>query len=242
MSWDNLEWKLGGDAELTPRGILYSAVLYSFIKQKSQEWLQEQLTKTAQASFPPRPGDKTPPYPELLYKGLEDKNFCVWTSMLKRSVQTAKFFENDDTFDVKGWDCFNEMYHGKFEGMTMEQIANEEPNEYKKRQEDKLHYVYPGVGGEGYLNVIGRLREMIREIERVTDHVCIISHRSVCRVLMAYFMGLEPNEIIELDIPLGMIFSIEPKPYGIEFHAYKYNEEAGTFDEASDYQVRKMSH
>lgn len=73
----------------------------------------------------------------------------------------------------------NELNAGDFEGMTYDEIAAKHPEEYEKRAKDKLQYIYPGVGGEGYLQVISRLRDMVREIERITDHLLIIGHRSV---------------------------------------------------------------
>ncbi|ROT40308.1 6-phosphofructo-2-kinase [Sodiomyces alkalinus F11] len=239
QSVDNRLGKLGGDSDLTQQGRQYGQVLYKFITQKRKEWLIEQKDKVAQSSFPPQPGDHTPPYPEL-FQELDEKNFCVWTSMLKRSVQTADAFEEDDeNYDVKNWEMLNELNAGLFEGMTYEQIARDYPSEYEKRTKDKLHYVYPGVGGEGYLQVIARLRDMVREIERLTDHILIIGHRSVCRVLMAYFMDLQREDIADLDVPLGMLYAIEPKPYGYDFHAYRYNEERQTFDELPNYKPRR---
>ncbi|AEO71681.1 uncharacterized protein THITE_2124399 [Thermothielavioides terrestris NRRL 8126] len=238
QSEDNRLNKLGGDSELTERGHCYGHALYNFITYKRKEWLIQQKNKIASSTFPPEPGDNTPPYPEP-NKELDDKNFCVWTSMLKRSIETAEYFEADDDYDVKAWEMLNEMNAGAFEGMTYDEIAEKYPEEYAKRAKDKLGYIYPGVGGEGYLQVISRLRDMVREIERITDHVLIISHRSVCRVLMAYFMDLTREDIADLDLPLGLLYSIEPKPYGIEFHAYKYNEATEWFDEIPDYKPRK---
>ncbi|KAK4240297.1 6-phosphofructo-2-kinase-domain-containing protein [Achaetomium macrosporum] len=238
QSEDNRVNKLGGNSELTERGHLYAHALYKFITYKRKEWLIEQKNKIASSSFPPQPGDNTPPYPELNQE-LDDKNFCVWTSMLKRSIETAEYFEADDDYDVKAWEMLNELNAGDFEGMTYEEIARRFPEEYAKRARDKLGYIYPGVGGEGYLQIISRLRDMVREMERITDHVLIIGHRSVCRVLMAYFMDLTRDDIADLDLPLGLLYSIEPKPYGIEFHAYKYNEETGWFDEIPNYKPRK---
>ncbi len=188
--------------------------------------------------LPLQPGDQTPPYPDLLGE-LEEKNFCVWTSMLERSKATAKFFEEDENYDVKAWEMLNELNAGDFEGMTYEAIKEHHLIEYTKRRADKLNYIYPGVGGEGYLQVISRLREIIREIERVKDHILIIGHRSICRVLMAYFMDLSQDDIADLDVPLGMLFAIEPKPYGIEFHAYKYNKTNFGFEELPDYKPQK---
>ncbi|TGJ86055.1 hypothetical protein E0Z10_g2709 [Xylaria hypoxylon] len=237
QSEDNRLGKIGGNSELTDRGHLYSHVLYNFMTHKRKEWLIDQKNKIAQSSFPPLPGDESPPYPEI--NEVDEKNTCVWTSMLTRSMQTAQYFEADEDYDVKNWEMLNELNAGKFEGLTYEEIARDHTDEYTKRQMDKLHYVYPGVGGEGYLQVISRLRDMVREIERIKDHLVIIGHRSVCRVLMAYFMDLTRHDIADLDMPLGVVYVIEPKPYGIEFHAYKYNEGAGWFDEIPDYKPQK---
>lgn len=74
--------------------------------------------------MPPRPGDTTPPNPEYS-KGdsIDDdgrpaeKNFCVWTSMLQRSVQTAQFFDEEE-FDIKEMRMLNELSAGVAEGLT----------------------------------------------------------------------------------------------------------------------------
>lgn len=240
QSIDNELGKLGGDSPLTERGHCYGQALYRFITQKRKEWIMEQKSKMAQASFPPQPGDNTPPYPDM-NRDLDEKNFCIWTSMLQRSVETAEYFDVDDDYDVKNWEMLNELNAGQFEGMTYEEIAKKYPEEFHKRSNDKLNYIYPGVGGEGYLQVISRLRDMVREIERITDHVLIIGHRSVCRVLMAYFMDLTREDITDMDVPLGMLYSIEPKPYGLAFHAYKYNEPQGWFDELPNYKPQKAA-
>ncbi|KAG9233471.1 putative 6-phosphofructo-2-kinase PB17E12.14c [Amylocarpus encephaloides] len=239
-SIDNYLGRLGGDSDLTPDGHNYGTVLYNFISKKRTEWEVDQkkrLLAATESEFP-NPGDRTPPYPELL-GDLDSKNFCVWTSMLQRSIASAQDFEEDENYDVKNWEMLNEIHAGKFEGMTYEDIRQKFPDEYDRRAKDKLNYIYPGVGGEGYLQVISRLRDMVRELERIKDHVLIIGHRSVARVLMAYFMDLTRDDIADLDVPLGLLFSIEPKPYGIEFHAYRYNQEEFWFDELVDYKPQK---
>ncbi|KAK9778842.1 putative 6-phosphofructo-2-kinase domain-containing protein [Seiridium cardinale] len=238
QSIDNQLGKIGGNSELTERGHFYALSLYRFITQKRDEWLIEQKNKLAKSTWPPLPGDRSPPYPEM-NRELDEKNTCVWTSMLRRSIQTAEYFEADDDYDTKAFEMLNELNAGKFEGLTYDDIARSHSDEYTKRLTDKLHYVYPGVGGEGYLQIISKLRDMVREIERIKDHVLIIGHRSICRVLMAYFMDLTRDDIADLDVPLGMLYAIEPKPYGIEFHAYKYDEGQGWFEELPNYKPAK---
>ena len=73
-----------------------------------------------------------------------------------------------------------------------------------------MHYRYPGAGGEGYLDIINRLRPVIHEVERMTDHVLLVGHRSVARVLLAYFKGLKREDVAELDVPLGVLYMLEP--------------------------------
>jgi 6-phosphofructo-2-kinase len=214
--------------------------LYNFIGIKRVQWEHEQKEKIKDITSPPQAGDQTPPYPELLGE-LEEKNFCVWTSMLKRSIQTAADFQDDENFDVKNWEMLKELDAGLFEGLTYEEIERDHAEEYEKRSANKLGYIYPGVGGEGYLQVISRLRDMVRELERIKDHVLIIGHRSVARVLMAYFMDLTRDDIADLDMPLGMLYAIEPKPYGIEFHAYKYNDKDFTFTELPGYKPQRTT-
>jgi len=240
-SLDNQVGRLGGNSELTDAGVAYSKVLYEFVTKKRVEWEYDQRNRVLASEnmpVPQRPGDDTPPYPDIL-GDLDEKNFCVWTSMMTRSIQTASYFDQDENYDVKNWAMLNELNAGKFEGLTYKEIEERYPEEYHKRFINKLQYIYPGVGGEGYLQVISRLRDMVREIERIKDHVLIIGHRSVARVLMAYFMDLTRDDIADLDVPLGMLFVIEPKPYGIDFHAYKYNESSATFDELLDYKTQK---
>ena len=235
QSEDNLDGKIGGDSPLTEAGHHYATSLYNFVDRKRHEWEVDQKNRALESTkLPLQPGDQTPPYPDLL-GDLDTKNFCVWTSMLKRSIQTAAVFEQDDNYDVKNWEMLKELDAGDYEGMTYEGIREMHRDEWLKRKADKLHYTYPGVGGEGYLQVINRLSKMVSEIERIKDHVLIIGHRSVCRVLMAYFMDLTRDHIARLRVPLGYLYCIEPKPYGIEFHAYRYNEDTYDFEEVHDY-------
>lgn len=51
---------------------------------------------------------------------------------------------------------------------------------------------------------------MIVEVERMTDHVLLIGHRVVARVLLAYFLGLDRNDVAKLDVPLGRLYGLEP--------------------------------
>ena len=257
-SLDNLSGKIGGDSDLSPTGLKYAQALTRFIKHERMAWEAHQRQKALSTHFPPRPGDTTPPNPEYSsHDSDSEKNFCVWTSMLKRSIQTAQYFDEED-FEVKQMRMLDELNAGAMEGLTYDEIKTKHRDEYELRRQDKLHYRYPGAGGEGYLDIINRLRAVIVEVERTTDHVLLVGHRSVARVLLAYFKGLNRADVADLDVPLGMLYMLEPvslpwsginpqadnrfqKPYGVEFKAYHYNHVSEWFDHVPDYQLRRAA-
>lgn len=77
----------------------------------------------------------------------------------------------------------DDLNFGNMAGLTIEQIATQHPNEFAARKRDKLRYRWPGLGGEGYVDLIVRLRPLIVELERTTDSLVLITHRAVMRIL-----------------------------------------------------------
>ena len=236
---DNVAGKIGGDSELSENGRKYAKAMTRFIEKQRIEWAVRQADKMANTHFPPVPGDHTPPNP-YYSSDFEHNNFCVWTSMLKRSVQTGQYFCDED-FEVKQMRMLDELNAGLMEGLTYDEIRTKYADEYLRRRRDKLAYRYPGPGGEGYLDVINRIRPVIVELERMTDHCLLITHRSVARVLLAYFQGLNREDVADLDCPLGMLYQLEPKPYGVEFKAWRYKPEKDDFDYLPLYKLRRAT-
>lgn len=222
-SVDNLSGRIGGDSHLTKRGQKFARTLSKFMDFQRQEFRKAQLE-----SFSSRL--------ELKYQSIfnnadvanidnipSEPNFCVWTSMLMRAVETGRYFD-DSTYSVKEMRMLNELGGGKFDGMTYDEIQLRYPREFDSRLRNKLTYRYPGVGGESYLDVLTRLRPLITEVERTTAHVLIISHRVVLRILLAYFLNLDKSSIGELDVPLHTLYCLESKPYGTDYRMYEYDE------------------
>lgn len=238
-SEDNVAGKIGGNSMLTENGHKYAKAMTRFIDKQRKAWEVHLADKIANTHFPPVAGDHTPPNPYYGAEG-ETKNFCVWTSMLNRSVQTAENFCEED-YDIKQMRMLDELNAGIMEGMTYEEIKERYANEYEVRRKDKLQYRYPGPGGEGYLDIINRIRPVITELERMTDHCLLVTHRSVARVLLAYFQGLKREDVADLDCPLGMLYQMEPKPYGVEFKAWKYNPEKDDFEHMPDFKLRRAT-
>ncbi|KAK6330517.1 hypothetical protein TWF696_003406 [Orbilia brochopaga] len=243
-SMDNVQGRIGGNSNLSEKGDKYAKALASFIQEQRKLFHAHEIEKYYAAQLPPRAGNITPPNPDATMNFGEDdphfpveKPFCVWTSMLNRSVETARYF-NDEEYDIKQWRMLDELNAGLAEGKTYDEIRRDLPGEYENRIADKLHYRYPGPGGESYLDVIHRLKEIIIEVERTTDHVLIVAHRVVARVLLGYYTGQHRDKVANLDVPLGMVFSLEPRPYGVELKAFKYDLASNQFYHVPDFELR----
>ncbi|CUM65669.1 uncharacterized protein PRCAT00003317001 [Priceomyces carsonii] len=222
-SVDNLSGRIGGDAHLTERGRRFSKTLAAFMNHQRKEFRKQQLERFSSRL-------------EVRYNSIfnenevanldnipTEPNFYVWTSMLCRAVETAEYFD-EHLYSIKEMRMLNELGGGKFEGMTYDEIQRKYPKEFDARLRNKITYRYPGVGGESYLDVLTRLRPLITEIERTTDHLLIISHRVVLRILLAYFLNLDRSAIGELDVPLHTLYCLELKPYGTDYRMYEYDE------------------
>lgn len=237
-SVDDAAGRIGGDSDLSENGKKFAKAMTRFIDHQRKQWELYQRQKDLLKHFPPRPGDSTPPNPSWIPRD-RPRNFCVWSSMMQRCVQSVEYF-NEEEYDVKQMRMLDELHSGKMEGMTYKEIQDQYPEEYAHRKKDKLFYRYPGPGGEGYLDIINRLRTVIVEVERTTDHVLLVSHRSTARVLLSYFRGLKRDEVADLDVPMGMLYMLEPKPYGVDFKAYQYNPETDWFDYVPQYELHQV--
>ncbi|ODV84537.1 hypothetical protein CANARDRAFT_23940 [[Candida] arabinofermentans NRRL YB-2248] len=219
-SIDNVAGRIGGDSKLTERGLKFSKALTKFIEFKKQEFRQGQLDEFKEKL-------KTFTNPNLAQIP-EEPSFTVFTSMLQRTVQTAQFFDESE-YDIKELRMLDELGCGKFDSMTYQEIQSKYPDEFKARLENKMSYRYPGVGGESYLDVINRLKPVITEVERTTNHMLLITHRVVSRVLLAYFMNLSKDTASDLDIPLHTVYLFEPKPFGVNWQMYQFVENTNSF-------------
>lgn len=243
-SEDNVQGKLGGNSRLTSRGIKYAKALSNFIDEQRYKFYQEQIEKKHHTGVIKSKDDIVQNLDEDDDDDDDDEvesGFYVWTSMRTRAIQTAQFF-NEEQYPVKQMKMLDELNAGDYESMTYKEILDKFPDEFVKRQKDKIRYRYPGIAGESYMDVINRLRPVIAELERIEESTLIVTHRVVARALLGYFMNLNMDIISNLDVPLHCIYCLEPKPYGITWSLWEYNDETDSFSEVpqSDLNTTKV--
>jgi len=163
-------------------------------------------------------------YAKALAKFIEEENefkagnadLTVWTSTMRRTIQTASYFH----IPITQWRALIEIQVGVADNMSYEEIADKYPAEADARKKDKLRYRYPQ--GESYLDVIQRLEPCILELERMQSPVLLIVHRAVARCLLSYFMDIDPNQIPHLEVPLHTVLKLQPKAYQCQVTTFQF--------------------
>ncbi|KAH8927862.1 fructose-2,6-bisphosphatase [Atractiella rhizophila] len=151
--------------------------------------------------------------PNLIHSIIGDAPLNVWTSTLRRTVQTAANLP----YEKKTWKSLDELDAGVCDGMTYEEIEQLYPEDYAARDDDKFNYRYRG--GESYRDVVVRLEPVILELER-QENIIVVCHQAVLRCLYAYFHDLSPDELPYIKIPLHTVIKLTPKAYGCDEHRY----------------------
>mmetsp|Transcript_30349 Transcript_30349/g.45279 ORF Transcript_30349/g.45279 Transcript_30349/m.45279 type:complete len:518 (-) Transcript_30349:7-1560(-) len=210
----NLLGKIGGDAGLTDAGLEYARRLAVF----ANDVVGKQVVKDEETGE-----EKKVPCPARL-----------WTSTLRRTKETAQFIKkevitthkSDNGGEELEWIQFqgrtrrnlDELYAGVCDGLTYAEIAEKFPEEFQRRQEDKLTYRYPR--GESYMDVTLRLETIVLDIERTREPILIVGHQGIHRLLYAYFMGLPRDQAPFVSIPLNTVIELTPHAYGCDEKRY----------------------
>jgi len=191
----NAVGRIGGDSGLSEYGVSYA--------QKLAEFVNTHITKD-------KNGNEVPAR--------------LWTSTMRRTKETAQFIKQNTIYlkdeedpqiqyewiqmRPRAWHHLDELFAGQFDGMTYEEIEEEYPEEFARRNIDKLAYRYPR--GESYLDVIARLEPIIIEMERHREPVLIIGHQGILRIIYAFYMGLSRGDAPYVSIPLNCVIELIP--------------------------------
>lgn len=100
--------------------------------------------------------------------------------------------------------ALSEISFGEWEGFTIAQLRNRDPQRIAAREHDKWHFIPPG--GESYEMVAARMGAWYAELTR--DAV-VTAHGGTARGLMAWFGIAKPAAAPLIDIAQGVVYVFE---------------------------------
>ncbi|KAL8222372.1 UNVERIFIED_CONTAM: 6-phosphofructo-2-kinase/fructose-2,6-bisphosphatase 3 [Gekko kuhli] len=162
------------------------------------------------------------------------KDLKVWTSQLKRTIQTAESLE----LPYEQWKALNEIDAGVCEDMTYDEIKEKYPEEFALQRPGQILLSLPVWGGmpgqplnnvvsplQSYQDLVQRLEPVIMELER-QENVLVVCHQAVMRCLLAYFLDKSAEEMPYLKCPLHTVLKLTPVAYGCRVESIFLNIEA----------------
>ncbi|KAI8138089.1 6-phosphofructo-2-kinase-domain-containing protein [Fennellomyces sp. T-0311] len=177
------------DAELSPEGWEYAKVLKEFV-------VEYRAKKDGTTGI----------------SADEERSLSVWAPTQKKGRQTASLFVNEPNIAVRHYSMINQLNPGVVDGMTIEEISKQYPDEIERAKADPYHHRYPRA--ESYHDLAVRLEAIIMELEREKNDVLIVAHETVLRCLYAYLFDRPESDIPKITIPRGKLIVITPSAYG----------------------------
>jgi probable phosphoglycerate mutase len=116
---------------------------------------------------------------------------AVYTSPLSRTVETAEILAKPHGLTPVRRDGLREISHGRWEGLTRQEVEERFPGEYEEWDSDP--FTFAPDGGESGLAVLARALPVVREIVLANQgkNVLVVSHKATLRLILSSLLGFD---------------------------------------------------
>jgi len=135
--------------------------------------------------------------------------YQVWSSPLTRTRQSVSIIceelglpYEDVNFDGR----LMERAYGRWEGLTIDEILTQYPEDMEMEKADRWNFCIPG-GGESFASVADRLRDWLNDISDIGP-VIVMAHGGSGRVLRGICTNSESEKIFAFNDPQCTSFLI----------------------------------
>lgn len=187
------------DEELNDEGVRYSKVLAETVIQRIEQ--RHQNEQEEMEGYPKQCQREAPK---------SDASLSIWTAPRKRTFDTGKPFE-ERGFHVIQRSELRQLHPGSVADLTVEEIKEKFPTEYKEYEKDPYHFRFPRA--ESYHDLAVRMEPMLMEMEHTSREILIIAHESTLKVLYGYFMACTSVEVPLLAFPRTELVEIKFAPF-----------------------------
>ena len=147
---------------------------------------------------------------QTLLERLKDRPIsAIYTSTLKRSIQTAVPIAEHLGLPIRQQSELDEIALGIMEGVQFENIDGRVRAEWERFRENRLTYRIPGA--ENYADVSNRVKPFKERVLR--DHegeeVLVVAHRGVNRMLVGLLLEMTMEEAVNIEQANDCLYLIQ---------------------------------
>lgn len=140
----------------------------------------------------------------------DSNSLVVWTAPRKRTYDTGRYFK-EEGIEVQKRSQLKQLHPGAIADMTVKEIQEKYPKEYKESLKDTYHYRF--TRAESYHDLAVRMEPLLLEMEHMHKDILIIAHESTLRVLYGYFMACTSLEVPLLEFSRNQLVEISFNPF-----------------------------
>ncbi|WP_203930445.1 histidine phosphatase family protein [Virgisporangium ochraceum] len=134
---------------------------------------------------------------------------AVFASPLGRAVATARIIAAGLDLPVTVVDELSEVHHGRFAGLTVDDVRDRWPDEWNSRASQKYTWTFPG--GESYADADVRAGHALTRISgSAARRPLVVSHEMIGRMLQRHLLGLSAPEALACTQPNDVVYRIDP--------------------------------
>ena len=152
---------------------------------------------------------------------------AVWSSDLRRAVETAGPIAKHHGLDYTTSPAFREMNFGAWEGLTWKEVELQYPDDAQAWAKLFPHHRPPG--GESFLELQARAVDQLEQLAKHAEPGCtlVVTHAGFIRTAVAWVLGVPDKRISRIGQNHGALTTLEK--LGKQWSITALNVSASTF-------------
>ncbi|MCE7028144.1 histidine phosphatase family protein [Jiella avicenniae] len=140
--------------------------------------------------------------------GERAETFRYLASPLGRAMETMRLIRGEIGLPPEDFatdDRLVEVGFGDWQGSSMDELRQSDPEGIRRRKADKWGFLPPGEKGESYAMLAERVRPVFESLDAPT---ILVAHGGITRSFLALYAGVPGDEAVRTDIPQDRVLHV----------------------------------